>query len=214
MLPARRRARRRARGDSGRRRRDMLDKIRECSKSLKSRASPARHQTSPTRTTAGRASTTTIRTRRAISTRCVLRQVPLQLAGARVLEVGCGTGKNSAWLVDAGARAHRAGLLTRHARRRATSRARIARRASSSTTSRGRGRWTRASMDVVVGNLVLEHVRDLASGLPPRRRACCAPADSSSSASCIRIASCAADRRTSSIATPTRRSTSPRTGTR
>jgi len=30
----------------------------------------------------------------------VLRQVPLQLAGARVLEVGCGTGKNSAWLVS------------------------------------------------------------------------------------------------------------------
>src|SRR3982751_3661447 len=29
----------------------------------------------------------------------VLRQVSLHLAGARVLEVGCGTGKNSAWLV-------------------------------------------------------------------------------------------------------------------
>ena len=29
----------------------------------------------------------------------VLRQAPLHLAGARVLEVGCGTGKNSAWLV-------------------------------------------------------------------------------------------------------------------
>src|SRR6476659_4013139 len=30
----------------------------------------------------------------------VLRQVPLQLAGARVLAVGCGTGNNSAWLVS------------------------------------------------------------------------------------------------------------------
>src|SRR5258705_8268803 len=30
----------------------------------------------------------------------VLRQVPLHLAGARVLEDGCGTGKNSAWLAS------------------------------------------------------------------------------------------------------------------
>src|SRR5258705_6320306 len=30
----------------------------------------------------------------------VLRQVPLHLAGARVLEVGCGTGKNSASLAS------------------------------------------------------------------------------------------------------------------
>src|SRR5262245_35362222 len=30
----------------------------------------------------------------------VLRQVPLPRAGARVLELGCGTGKNSAWLVS------------------------------------------------------------------------------------------------------------------
>jgi ubiquinone/menaquinone biosynthesis C-methylase UbiE len=91
----------------------------------------------------------------------VLRQVPLQLAGARVLEVGCGTGKNSAWLV-AQARELIAldfspGMLD------------VARRRVRSSTARFVEHditrpWPveSESVDVVVGNLVLEHVQELA----------------------------------------------------
>ena len=91
----------------------------------------------------------------------VLRQVPLQLAGARVLEVGCGTGKNSAWLVSQAreliALDFSPGMLD------------VARRRVRSSTARFVEHditrpWPAepASVDVVVGNLVLEHVRELA----------------------------------------------------
>ena len=91
----------------------------------------------------------------------VLRQVPLQLAGARVLEVGCGTGKNSAWLVsqvrELIALDFSAGMLD------------VARRRVRSDTARFVEHditrpWPvdAESVDVVVGNLVLEHVRELA----------------------------------------------------
>ena len=91
----------------------------------------------------------------------VLRQVPLQLAGARVLEVGCGTGKNSAWLVSQGreliALDFSPGMLD------------VARRRVRSSTARFIEHditrpWPVASgsVDVVVGNLVLEHVHELA----------------------------------------------------
>jgi len=91
----------------------------------------------------------------------VLRQAPLQLAGARVLEVGCGTGKNSAWLVTQAreliALDFSPGMLD------------VARRRVRATTARFVEHditrpWPAeaGSVDVVVGNLVLEHVRDLA----------------------------------------------------
>jgi len=91
----------------------------------------------------------------------VLRQVPLHLAGARVLEVGCGTGKNSAWLVSQAreliALDFSPGMLD------------VARRRVRSSTARFVEHditrpWPvdTESVDVVVGNLVLEHVRELA----------------------------------------------------
>jgi len=91
----------------------------------------------------------------------VLRQVPLRLAGARVLEVGCGTGKNSAWLVSQAreliALDFSPGMLD-VARRRV--RASTARFVEHDITRP----WPAesASVDVVVGNLVLEHVHELA----------------------------------------------------
>jgi len=90
----------------------------------------------------------------------VLRQVPLQLTGARVLEVGCGTGKNSAWLVsqvrELIALDFSPGMLD-VARRRVRSHA--ARFVEHDITRP----WPvdSGSVDVVVGNLVLEHVREL-----------------------------------------------------
>jgi malonyl-CoA O-methyltransferase len=91
----------------------------------------------------------------------VLRQVPLQLTGARVLELGCGTGKNSAWLVSQAreliALDFSPGMLD------------VARRRVRSSTARFVEHditrpWPveSESVDVVVGNLVLEHVRELA----------------------------------------------------
>jgi ubiquinone/menaquinone biosynthesis C-methylase UbiE len=92
----------------------------------------------------------------------VLREAPLDLAGARVLELGCGTGKNSAWLathaVELVALDFSAGMLA------------VARRRVQSPTARFVEHditrpWPveSSTMDAVVGNLVLEHIRDLAS---------------------------------------------------
>lgn len=91
----------------------------------------------------------------------VLRQVPLQLAGARVLEVGCGTGKNSAWLVSQAreliALDFSPGMLDVARRRVRSSAARFVEHDITRP-------WPvdAESVDVVVGNLVLEHVRELA----------------------------------------------------
>jgi ubiquinone/menaquinone biosynthesis C-methylase UbiE len=90
-----------------------------------------------------------------------MRQAPLHLNGARVLEVGCGTGKNSAWLVSEArelvALDFSPGMLD------------VARRRVRSSTARFVEHditrpWPvfAQAFDVVVGNLVLEHVRDLA----------------------------------------------------
>ena len=91
----------------------------------------------------------------------VLRQVPLHLAGARVLEVGCGTGKNSAWLVTQAreliALDFSPGMLDVARRRVPSSRARFVEHDVTRPWPVESG-----SIDVVVGNLVLEHVRDLA----------------------------------------------------
>ena len=91
----------------------------------------------------------------------VVRETPLGVAGARVLELGCGTGKNSEWLATQAAELvaldFSAGMLA------------VARRRVASPTARFLEHdITRAwpvddgAVDVVVGNLVLEHVRDLA----------------------------------------------------
>lgn len=90
----------------------------------------------------------------------VVRQSALQVAGARVLELGCGTGKNSQWLA-----AHARELVALDfspgmldvARRRV--RAAHVRFVEHDITRP----WpvSDASIDLVVGNLVLEHVRDL-----------------------------------------------------
>jgi malonyl-CoA O-methyltransferase len=90
----------------------------------------------------------------------VVRQSPLHLAGARVLELGCGTGKNSEWLAaqarELVALDFSPGMLD-VARRRV--RAAHVRFVEHDITRA----WPAdsASVDVVVGNLVLEHVRDL-----------------------------------------------------
>ena len=90
----------------------------------------------------------------------VVRASPLHVEGARVLELGCGTGKNSEWLAaqarELVALDFSPGMLDVARRRVRSERARFVEHditrpwpvASSST-------------DVVIGNLVLEHVRDL-----------------------------------------------------
>jgi malonyl-CoA O-methyltransferase len=90
----------------------------------------------------------------------VLRQVPLQLTGARVLEVGCGTGKNSAWLVsqvrELIALDFSPGMLDVARRRVRSDAARFVEHDITRPWPMDSG-----SVDVVVGNLVLEHVREL-----------------------------------------------------
>src|SRR5215203_4479753 len=90
----------------------------------------------------------------------VVRGSPLHVAGSRVLELGCGTGKNSEWLAaqarELVALDFSPGMLD-VARRRV--RAAHVRFVEHDITRS----WPveSASMDIVVGNLVLEHVRDL-----------------------------------------------------
>jgi len=92
----------------------------------------------------------------------VVRAAPLQLDGRDVLELGCGTGKNTEWLA-ARARSIVAldfsdGMLARAGERLAgAAHVRFVRHDV-------RDPWPvpDAAMDVVVGNLVLEHVADLA----------------------------------------------------
>jgi len=90
----------------------------------------------------------------------VVRQSPLHLDDARVLELGCGTGKNSQWLATRArelvALDFSPGMLD-VARRRV--RAAHVRFIEHDITRP----WPAepASCDVVVGNLVLEHVREL-----------------------------------------------------
>jgi ubiquinone/menaquinone biosynthesis C-methylase UbiE len=90
----------------------------------------------------------------------VVRESPVHVAGARVLELGCGTGKNSEWLA---ARASELvaldfspGMLDVARRRVRSERVRFVEHDITRP-------WPiePSSVDVVVGNLVLEHVRDL-----------------------------------------------------
>jgi len=90
----------------------------------------------------------------------VVRQSPLHLGGARVLELGCGTGKNSEWLAaearELVALDFSPGMLDVARRRVRAAHVRFVERDITHAWPVEAG-----SMDVVVGNLVLEHVRDL-----------------------------------------------------
>src|SRR5437868_9736518 len=91
----------------------------------------------------------------------VVRGAPLRIAGRRVLELGCGTGKNSVWLASAArelvALDFSAGML-------AVARERVGVANARFVEHDIRARWPvgDGEIDVVVGNLVLEHVHDLA----------------------------------------------------
>ncbi len=91
----------------------------------------------------------------------VVRRAPLDLADRDVLELGCGTGKNTVWLAE----------HARHVTAMDFSGAMIARAHERLSTSNVkfvrhdvRELWpvAAASVDVVIGNLILEHVHDLA----------------------------------------------------
>ena len=90
----------------------------------------------------------------------VLRQSSLHVAGARILELGCGTGKNSEWLAAQAstlvALDFSPGMLDVARRRVRSERVRFVEHDVTRP-------WPvePASIDLVVGNLVMEHVRDL-----------------------------------------------------
>lgn len=90
----------------------------------------------------------------------VVRQSPLHLSGARILELGCGTGKNSAWLAtharELVALDFSPGMLDVARRRVRAAHVRFVEHDITRPWPVESG-----SCDVVVGNLVLEHVRDL-----------------------------------------------------
>lgn len=90
----------------------------------------------------------------------VVRRAPLELTGHRVLELGCGTGKNSAWLAE---RAGELVALDFSAGMLAVARERVRAANVRFVEHDIREPWPVQSgaFDVVVGNLVLEHVRDL-----------------------------------------------------
>jgi malonyl-CoA O-methyltransferase len=87
----------------------------------------------------------------------VLRAAPIAVAGRNVLELGCGTGKNTTWLAERGrgvvALDVSAGMLARARQRVVASHVRFVR-------CDIRQGWPLGShvVDLVVGNLVLEHV--------------------------------------------------------
>ena len=92
----------------------------------------------------------------------VLRQAPLGVDGADVLELGCGTGKNTVWLV---ARARSVVALDFSGGMLARARERIGAAPHVRLVQQDvRNPWPipDESVDAVIGNLVLEHVADLA----------------------------------------------------
>ena len=99
----------------------------------------------------------------------VLRSAPLELAGRDVLEIGCGTGKNTVWLAEQ-ARSltsmdFSAGMLAVASKRVCQAHVRFVQHDI-------RNSWPIAdhSIDVVVGNLVLEHIEDLTPLFAEARR--------------------------------------------
>ena len=91
----------------------------------------------------------------------VLRAAPLALDDADVLEVGCGTGKNTVWVAS---RARSVTALDFSPGMLARARERVAAPHVRFVEHDVRQPWPAgdASVDIVVGNLVLEHVDDLA----------------------------------------------------
>lgn len=91
----------------------------------------------------------------------VLRRAGPAVAGLDVLEIGCGTGKNTAWLVDHArtviALDFSAGMLARARERIGSNNVTFVEHDITATWPVADG-----SVDVVLGNLILEHVRDLA----------------------------------------------------
>jgi len=91
----------------------------------------------------------------------VLRRTPLALEGKDVLELGCGTGKNTAYLASEASKVYALdfseGMIARAHERLTTSNVRFIRHDV-------RDLWPleASSVDIVVGNLILEHVHDLA----------------------------------------------------
>lgn len=90
----------------------------------------------------------------------VVRLTNLPLSGAEVLELGCGTGKNTAWLAQ-----HARRVIGMDVSDGMLSRAQHTVRAANVEWSRHdiRERWPipNASVDLVIGNLVLEHVEQV-----------------------------------------------------
>jgi malonyl-CoA O-methyltransferase len=90
----------------------------------------------------------------------VVRRAPLHLVGRDVLELGCGTGKNTIWLASKArelvAMDFSSGMLEAARRRIDAANTRFVRHDV-------RTPWPVAddSVDVVIGNLILEHVKDL-----------------------------------------------------
>jgi SAM-dependent methyltransferase len=125
----------------------------------------------------------------------IVRTADLPVTGAAVLELGCGTGKNTSWLAE-----HARSVVAMDFSEGMLSRART--RVTAAHVDFLRHDITQpwplpdAAFDVVVGNLVLEHVASLARCLS-RPPVCSAPAVRSSAASCIRFANGVAVRRTS-----------------
>ncbi len=91
----------------------------------------------------------------------VMQRTALVLEGREVLELGCGTGKNTSYLAEHAARVvamdFSEGMISRAHERLATSNVKFIRHDV-------RDPWPvpPASLDLVVGHLILEHVHDLA----------------------------------------------------
>lgn len=90
----------------------------------------------------------------------VVRGAPLDIAGRDVLELGCGTGKNTVWLAE---HARRVTAMDFSAQMLARAGERVTARNVEYLRHDVRDPWPVASrsVDVVVGNLVLEHVENL-----------------------------------------------------
>ena len=100
-----------------------------------------------------------------------LREQPFSLAGSRVLEIGCGTGRNTDWLARAEhvtAVDFSRGMLER-ARARVTKQ--NIRFVEGDVTEAWR--FVEGFYDVIVANLILEHVRDLRHVFAEAFRAAC-----------------------------------------
>jgi malonyl-CoA O-methyltransferase len=90
----------------------------------------------------------------------VLRRAPLRLAGRAVLEIGCGTGANTAWLAERSGSV--LGLdLSREMLRRAEARVRAAHVRFARHDVRAAWPVGDGSVGVVIAMLVLEHVEHL-----------------------------------------------------